>query len=270
MKAEGFASSFARANRRFRANIKEETGHQTGKEPAKFDKSEEEMIERWRKHESTAARLSVAEEIRNLIHTSSSHGVLSTNSLQYPGYPVGSVVAFVLDEDGLPFFSLSTMSAHTRELLADNRASLVVMAYDFKSIAEGRISILGTISKVLDEASKSKLRERYLERHKDSYWIDFGDFSFFKMTNVEMVRYVGGFARAGSATGAEFLAAKVDPLIGFATPVMKHMNDDHADSLITMVQHYVGVPVSQASMVALDRLGFTVISECMSCRNFNH
>lgn len=59
-------------------------------------------------------------------------GVLSTNSVQYSGFPTGSVVGFWLDAQGLPFFSFSTMSAHTTDVNADGKVSLTVMASDFK------------------------------------------------------------------------------------------------------------------------------------------
>lgn len=80
------------------------------------------------------------------------------------------------------------------------------------------------------------------------------------MTSVESVRYVGGFARAGSVTALEYSNALPDPLAPFARPVMQHMNEDHADSIVAMIQHYVGVPVTEAQIVSLDRLGMMVSS----------
>jgi len=80
------------------------------------------------------------------------------------------------------------------------------------------------------------------------------------MDSIEYVRYVGGFARAGGITGVEYLAAKPDPLAPFAGRVLSHMNDDHADSITAMVQHYVGVPTKDAKIVSLDRLGMTVLA----------
>jgi hypothetical protein len=78
------------------------------------------------------------------------------------------------------------------------------------------------------------------------------------MTSLSTIRYVGGFARAGSITDEQYRQAKVDPLIQFAKPVMSHMNEDHMDSIIAMVQEQVGIPVSEAKMFHLDRLGFDV------------
>ena len=47
------------------------------------------------------------------------------------------------------------------------------------------------------------------------------DFSYFTMNNIHTVRYVGGFAMAGSITGEQYTAAKPDPIAKFAPHVMK-------------------------------------------------
>lgn len=109
-----------------------------------------------------------------------------------------------------------------------------------------------------DEAIKAALKTKYLLRHKDAYWIEFGDFSFYRMESIKAIRFVGGFAMAGSITPDEFQTAKPDPIANFAGPVMKHMNEDHADSTIAMVEHYAGVTCSDATIVSMDSLGMTV------------
>ncbi len=125
-------------------------------------------------HQSKAARLPLAEDVRTLIHTSIGFGVLSTNSQQLAGFPSGSVAGFQLDDEGKPFFVFSSMSSHTKDLLVDGRSSLVVTSKDFKGAAEGRVSILGEIAKVTDTTRIAHLRNLYLKRHQDAYWIDFG------------------------------------------------------------------------------------------------
>lgn len=83
---------------------------------------------------------------------------------------------------------------------------------------------------------------------------------------IQTVRYVGGFARAGSVSAQQYFEAKPDPIAAFAEPVMKHMNEDHSDSTIQMIRHYVQVPVTEAKIVSLDRLGMTVsLSTCPVC-----
>ena len=78
------------------------------------------------------------------------------------------------------------------------------------------------------------------------------------MTKIASIRYVGGFARAGSITAEDYMTAQPDPLSAFAGPVMKHMNEDHSDSTIAMIKHYVGIPCAEAEIISLDKLGMTV------------
>ena len=78
------------------------------------------------------------------------------------------------------------------------------------------------------------------------------------MTEIKAIRFVGGFAMAGSVSPADYQAASPDPIAAFAAPVMKHMNDDHADSTIAMVKCYVGVPCTEVQIIGLDSLGMVV------------
>lgn len=235
------------------------TGHQSsGMVAPKLSPEEEKMIAAFQEHQKGAARLSMAEEVRTLIDRSLCYGTLSTNSDQFPGYPTGSVVGFELDEAGMPFFVFSSMSAHTKDVLKDGRVSLTVLANDFKGAAEGRVVLIGTCKKLFDKDRRDTLRDKYLARHKDAYWIDFGDFTYFQMETLEAIRYVGGFAMAGSISPDEYKKATPDPIAAFSAPVMKHMNDDHADSTIAMVKHYTNMPCSSAEIISMDRLGMTV------------
>lgn len=93
-----------------------------------------------------------------------------------------------------------------------------------------------------EEVEEEGLRELYMKKHPNAFWVDFGDFSFFRMKHLKSVNFVGGFARAGSISPQEFLEAPIDPIQAFAAPVMGHMNEDHSDSTIAMVQHYIGLP----------------------------
>lgn len=216
------------------------------------------IINKFVDNQRNAPRITMAEEVRTLIDQSIGYGVLSTNSIDIPGYPTGSVVGFELDDDGLPFFVFSTMSAHTKDVLKDGKISLTVLANDFKGAAEGRVVIVGNVKKLFDKEKEKILRDKYLLKHKDAYWIDFGDFSYFKMTSIEAVRFIGGFAMAGTVTSQDYLNAKPDPVAPFSIPVAKHMNEDHVDSIEAMVSHYAGIPCTDAKITKIDRLGMVV------------
>jgi len=233
-----------------------ESGHQTGGMP-QLSNEDRKFVDKFQKHQKGAARLSNAEEVRSLIEYSNGYGVLSTNSKQYGGYPTGSVVSFALDDEGYPFMAFSSMSAHTHDVDKDGKVSLTVMAKDFKGAAEGRVVLIGDIDK-LELEKTQKYRDIYLKKHPDAFWVDFGDFTWYKLKELKSVRYIGGFARAGSLSPEEYLAARPDAISAFAAPVMNHMNDDHSDSTVAIVKNVVGVPVKDAEIVGLDSLGMTV------------
>jgi len=45
------------------------------------------------------------------------------------------------------------------------------------------------------------------------------------------------------------------------------MNDDHADSVVAIVKHYLQVPCFGAELVGMDKLGMTVSHECYNNNN---
>jgi len=215
-------------------------------------------------HQRGAARLSQAEDARSLVSYSTGYAVLSTLSSALEGYPSGALVGFATDAAGLPLFCFSSMSSHTKDLLASGdeacKAALCVTAKGFEGAADGRVTLIGDVKRCSkEEVEADGLKELYKAKHPNAFWVEFGDFMWFRMTELKAVNFVGGFARAGAITADEYAAATVDPIQGFAAPVMGHMNEDHSDSTVAMVQHYIGLDqVDDAQLVQLDRLGFMV------------
>lgn len=155
-----------------------------------------------------------------------------------PGFPGGSVVGFAVDDDGCPLFVFSGMSSHTQDVLVDPRCSLTVADKNFKGAADGRVNLMGSCNRIKDPEEIEKAREFYLKKHPGAFWANFGDFNWFKM-EVEAIRFVGGFARAGSVTPEEYLEASPDPIMAFGGHIADHMNDDHSEATIAMVKHYI-------------------------------
>lgn len=238
-------------------------GHAVGKQP-ELPEEEKAVQTAVMEHQRGAARLSQAEDARSLVAYNSGYAVLSTLSSQVEGYPSGALVGFAQDERGLPVFCFSSMSSHTKDLLkcgADGApAALCVTAKGFEGAADGRVTMIGDVRRCSkEEVETGALRDLYKKKHPGAFWADFGDFTFFRMSELKAVNFVGGFARAGSIAPDDFIGAEVDPIQAFASPVMGHMNADHSSSTVAMVQHYIGLPqVEQAELVALDRLGFMV------------
>ena len=76
---------------------------------------------------------------------------------------------------------------------------------------------------------------------------------------VKTLRLVGGFARAGRISPAEYAAAAPDPVAAFSGPVASHMNGDHGEELNAMARHYSGVAsLEKARLLSLDAGGLDV------------
>lgn len=203
-----------------------------------------------------------AERCRTLV-AGESRGALSTLAPDPSGYPFGSVVSFGLADDGDPLFFVSHMAEHTQNALRDPRASLLVtepVADGADPLASGRVTLLGLLAPI-DAADLDVARERYLAANPAaSYYIDFGDFTFLRLT-VDHLRYVGGYGRMSWVDAPAYKAAEPDPLADAAAGIIGHMNDDHADAQVLFCRHFAGLAeTTEASMSAVDRYGFDLVA----------
>jgi putative heme iron utilization protein len=164
-----------------------------------------------------------------------------------------------LDDHGRPIFLISTMAMHTQNLQAESRGSLLVTQHDTDSepLGASRVTLVGNVLPV-PNAELVETRKLYLARHANSkYWVDFEDFSFHRM-NVVDVYYVGGFGVMGWVSASEYEASQPDPLADSMTEIIQHMNADHKDALVLLARTFARIESTEATMTAVDRLGFHV------------
>ena len=168
--------------------------------------------------------------IRQMMRASRS-ATLSTSLPNADGWPYGSLVTVAMDFDASPILLFTTLSDHTRNLEADNRASLLFeQASKLGNPQRGpRVTVLGKIRRT----NKAEHAQRFLARHPEAeMYAGFGDFGFFRMT-IDRAHWVGGFAKAqwlsGRFVSADSKAAKA---IAMAAPsIIEHMNTDHAEAI---------------------------------------
>ena len=150
------------------------------------------------------AEESLAGKARELVERERT-GTLSTMSARHRGYPFGSLMPYGLDARGNPVFLLSALAMHTRNLIAEPRASLLVtetVAPGEVSAAE-RVTLLGEVWR-LEDTESAEVRDAYIARHPDAQqWVDYGDFGFWRML-VREVYYVGGFGVMGWVVPEEY------------------------------------------------------------------
>ena len=206
----------------------------------------------------SAPEPSFAERARTLVYISRI-GSLSTLSRKQPGFPFGSVMPYGLDEHGRPIFLISTMAMHTQNLQADPRASLLVTQDDAGSdpLGASRVTLVGNVMPI-PRAEVTDARQLYLARYTNSkYWVDFEDFSFYRLDVVD-IYYVGGFGVMGWVSATEYTRSQPDPLADSMVEIIQHVNTDHKDALVLLARKFARIEAQEATMIAVDRLGFHV------------
>jgi putative heme iron utilization protein len=195
-----------------------------------------------------------AERARTLVSQMTT-GTLCTLAQDPEGYPYGSFVTVAFDA-GDPVLLMSRLAEHTKNLIKDPRASLLVAEGGSDDpLANGRCTLIGACRQV-DPADDGP-RTVFLETHPNSaYYADFRDFGFWKL-RVESIRYIGGYGRMSWVDEADWRAAEPDPIGPAAAGIIAHMNEDHAEAMVLYCKAFSrATDLTAASMTAVDRWGF--------------
>jgi len=183
-------------------------------------------------------------------------GALAT--LDPDGTPFASLVTMATDSDGTPLMLLSRLSAHTRNLLANPRCSLLFsQGGKGDPLAHPRLTVVGRA----EQSAEPRIRERFLARHpKAKLYADFPDFAFFALA-PEAGHLNGGFAKAATLTRDDLLLDLTgkEALVAGEAGAVAHMNADHADALAL---YAAGAGESQASwrLTGLDPEGLDLMA----------
>ncbi|MEO5678952.1 MAG: DUF2470 domain-containing protein [Acidimicrobiales bacterium] len=204
-----------------------------------------------------------AERVRTLV-AGQTRGALATLVVDPAGTPFGSIVTYGLDERGRPVSFVSTLAEHTRNVLADPRASLLVLEVvpeGSDPLAASRATLLGRMEQVADAAEAEAAKAAYMVANPQAFYVAYGDFLCMRL-EVEHIRYVGGFGRMSWVDPERYAAAEPDPLAIHAAGIVGHMNADHAGALVELCHAYAGrTDVTAARMTAVDRYGFEVVAD---------
>jgi len=130
----------------------------------------------------------------------------------HDGAPFVSMVPFALLPEGAGFLiHVSAMAAHTRDMLADPRVSLMIMAArstDVPAQALARVTVQGDAVAIPEDAPVHAMaKATYLARFPQSaQTFELPDFALFAI-RPRSLRYVGGFAQAKTITPEGFAKA---------------------------------------------------------------
>lgn len=195
---------------------------------------------------------SLAERARTLVSLARI-GALATHSRKCPGFPFGSVMPYAADALGRPVVFISSMAMHTQNLHQDPRASLLITQPDSSGdpLGSARVTLVGTAA----EVPADEVRDLYLARYEQSrYWQQYSDFAYRRL-EVSDVYFIGGFGVMGWVATEEYARARPDPLAQTGPEILRRMNA-HPDALVRVARRFAGETADEASMTAIDRLGF--------------
>lgn len=183
-------------------------------------------------------------------------GVLSTHSVDMPGYPFGSVMPYCLDRDGVPVIFIANIAQHTRNIQADPKVSLIVLDRSVGDLqTNGRLTLLANARLVPEDDEDAG--ERYFSFFPDARgFLNTHSFAFYRLETVRL-RYIGGFGRIHWLSSEQALRA--NPFTPEQEQAMvRHMNTDHAEAMRRYCED-AGVNIesgAEPAMVGVDGEGF--------------
>ena len=73
-------------------------------------------------------------------------------------------------------------------------AAFVPAGFDWQDLSDARVTLTGDMTPVPD-AEVAAVRDLFLAKHPDCFYVDFGDFAFYRMDNIVAANFIGGFGR---------------------------------------------------------------------------
>jgi putative heme iron utilization protein len=184
------------------------------------------------------------------------------------GDPYCSLVNVASAPDGSLILLISRLAVHTKNILADSRASLMLDERAPGDPLEGaRIMIAGRAEEVNGD-DREVLRRRYLNAHPSAEaFVDFRDFSFFRI-RCSGAHLVAGFGRIIDLRPEQFLTEIADAadLIAAEQGAIEHMNEDHREAMNLYAVNLLGAGQSSWRCTGCDPDGMDMQAEARTLR----
>ncbi|MDD5330020.1 MAG: pyridoxamine 5'-phosphate oxidase family protein [Sulfuricella sp.] len=183
-------------------------------------------------------------------------GLLSTLSGHLGGYPYGTAVSYLTDQEARPFFLISQLAEHTRNIEQDTRVSFLVYEQSNDVQAGERLTVVGQAARM---ATTETLKERYLRYFPGAEPYFDLDFSFYRIEPVTL-RYIGGPAMARWIAPGDIRPPR-NSLMEQEADLLRRYNRDRAGDLQFLCRRYYGMSSSVAAMVGVDSDGFDLMAD---------
>jgi putative heme iron utilization protein len=183
------------------------------------------------------------------------------------GDPYCSLVNVATESSGAPLMLLSTLAIHTKNLAADKRISLMLdERKDGDPLQGARVMLMGEVA----EERSSSARTAYLLRHPEAeQFVDFADFSFFRM-QINRAHLVAGFGRIVDLAAKDILTDISDAkaLLAAQADAIAHMNADHSEACRLYATKLMGAPDGDWRCAGIDPEGIELQSGQTALRLF--
>jgi len=184
------------------------------------------------------------------------------------GQPYASLVAVACDVDASPLLLLSDLAQHSRNILADNRVSLLFDGGPREHppenpLAEPRLSLVGEALRHDDRRALA----RFVARHPSAAaYAQFGDFHLYRVT-IGRLHLVAGFGRMAWIEPSELrLAGDARALADAEAEIVAHMNTDHAEALALYASRLLRRTGTGWRMTGIDADGIDLRRETETAR----
>lgn len=179
------------------------------------------------------------------------------------GFPFASRVLLGTDIDAVPVILVSGLSAHTRALAADRRASLLTgEPGKGDPLAYARLTTQCMAEPVeRDTELHLRIRSRFLDRHaKAKLYIDFPDFRFFRLV-PQTASLNGGFGRAYILPGTDLViqSPASEDVATKADAIVRDLVSAHPDLMKRLATCMKASKAGAWRICGIDMAGFDMI-----------
>jgi putative heme iron utilization protein len=182
--------------------------------------------------------------------------------------PYCSLVNIACHFDASPILLISRLALHTRNILADNRVSLMLDERVAGDPLEGaRIMLAGRAEEATGEPAEI-LRRRYLNAHPSAQvFVEFKDFSFFRIV-PSGAHLVAGFGRIIDLAPAQFLTdiSAAEGLLEAEQGAVEHMNEDHREAMNLYATRLLGAASADWTCTGCDPDGMDMQAGSVTLR----
>lgn len=182
------------------------------------------------------------------------------------GHPYASLVTVATEPDGSPVLLISGLALHTRNLQADQRASLMIdgTAPDGDPLAGGRVTLMGRCM----PSESATAPGRFISRHPTAaVYAGFADFRFYRF-DVERAHFIGGFGRIVDLEPVAIVtsSARSETLAAAEAMIVAKVNAEFAISLRRIADAHGGATVGNWRVSGLDGEGIDLVGTAAALR----